>query len=198
MKKINYILLGIIILGLFSCKTTNSTTENKTGKLTKENIERLTKYISNDSIFTNRLKNYFPDLKNSSELIFEPIKTIEFLSLSKYPKQTLTKTEFYKKYQNLTDLEFEKFINKRDSINEFSPYGLNFDNIDSEHNYETSKKILLRFSEKADNLINIEYIIVDEKVDERIVFHPRKGYYLIEFDNENNIIQRFYILRTVG
>ena len=191
-------MLGIIILGLFSCKTTKSTTENKSEKLTKENIERLTKYISKDSIFTNRLKNYFPDLKNSLGLIFEPIKTIEFLSLSKYPKQSLTKTEFYRKHQNLTDLEFEKFINKRDSINEFSTYRIDFDNIDSEQNNKASRKILLRFSEKADNLINIEYIIVDEKVDERIVYHPRKGYYLIEFDNENNIIQRFYILRTAG
>jgi len=191
-------LLGITILGLFSCKTTNSTTENKTTKLSKENIVRLTKYVSRDSIFTNRLKNYFPDLKNSSELIFEPVKTIEFLSLSKYPKQTLTKTEFYRKYQNLTDLEFEKLINKRDSINKFLPYRVNFDNIDPEQNSETSKKILLRFSEKVDNLINIEYIIIDKKVDKGIIYYPRKGYYLIEFDNENNIIQRFYILKTVG
>ncbi len=191
-------MLGIIILGFFSCKTTNSTTQNKTEKLTKENIERLTEYISKDSIFTNKLKNYFPDLKNSSELIFEPIETIEFLRLSNYRKETLIKTEFYREYRDLTYSEFEKFVNERDSINEFSPYRVSLDETDSKQNNILSKRILLRFSERADNLINIEYTIIDKKVDERIVYHPRKGHYLIEFDNENNIIQRFYILRTVG
>ncbi|MGJ8760250.1 MAG: hypothetical protein ACSHXA_06870 [Polaribacter sp.] len=198
MKKINYILIGIIILEFFSCKITNSTTENKTEKLTKENIERLTEYISKDSIFTNKLKNYFPDLKNSSELIFEPIGTIEFLRLSNYRMETLINTEFYRKYRDLTYSEFEKFLNERDSINEFLPYRVSLDETDSEQNNNLSKRILLRFSERADNLINIEYIIINKKVDERIVYHPRKGHYLIEFDNENNIIQRFYILRTVG
>ena len=191
-------MLGIIILGFFSCKTSNSTTQNKTEKLTKENIERLTEYISKDSIFTNKLKYYFPYLKNSSELVFEPIETIEFLRLSNYKKETLIKTEFYLEYRDLTYSEFEKFVNERDSINEFSPYRVSLDETDSKQNNNLSKRILLRFSERADNLINIEYIIIDKKVDERIVYHPRKGHYLIEFDNENNIIQRFYILRTVG
>jgi hypothetical protein len=198
LKKIKYYILAFIIGIFISCNSSKKVAESPTENQSGERIGLLTEYIVNDSIFINDLKNYFPDLKIAENLVFEPFTTIDFISLNRFPQETLTETEFFKEYKDLGFIEFESLINKYDSVNKFSSYKSKF--VKSENGLLESgdKKIYLKFSKRINNLVNIEYIIIDKNVDERIVYTPRKGYYLVEFNNNNEIIKRFYILRTVG
>lgn len=198
MKKIKYYFLTFTIGILISCNSSKKITKSKSENHYGKQVTKITEYIINDSTFVNDLKNYFPDLKTVDNLVFEPSTTIEFIPSNKFPQITLKKTEFFNNYKNLDFLKFERIVKKQDSLNKFSSYELKNLKTERKHLKNGDKKIYLKFSRKINNLVNIEYIIIDKNIDPRILYNPRNGYYLVEFNNQNEIVRRFYILRTIN
>lgn len=50
----------------------------------------------------------------------------------------------------------------------------------------------MTFSKVVKNLLVVEYKIIDENVDPKILYTPRKGYYLIEFNNNQGVAKGIY------
>lgn len=198
MKKIKYILLTPILGFLISCNSSKEITESKTQDNTGEDLKLIAEYIANDTIFINDLKNYFSDLNIADSFLFVPSNYIEFIPLSNITQTTLTQTSFYNEYKDLSFLEFKKFMKNQDSLNKFPSYRSKYINSRNGEINDAERKIYLKFSKRINNLVNIEYIIIDQNVDPRIAYTPRNGYYLVEFNDQNEIIKRFYTLRTIN
>jgi len=198
LKKKRYYILTFTIGIFICCNSSKKITESKTENYISEQITQITEYIANDTIFVYSLKKYFPDLKTAENLVFEPSTTIEFIPFKKIHQDILKKTEFYKEYKELDFLKFEKFIEKQDSLNKFTSYNSIYEKSENRQLSERDRKIKLKFSRKINNLVNIEYIIIDKNVDPRIVYTPRNGFYLVEFNEQNEIINRYFILRTIN
>lgn len=192
MKKSIVIINAIIFFGLFSCSSTKNIKQSDVKPLLVNKIQKAINFISNDTVFIDRLKKYYPDLGKCKNLNIESNSTISPVSIGHFRKNQLIKTSFFKKYNTLSDLEFNKEQFQYDTANNFKEYNVEL----SDENISKSCKIKLTFSEENNNLLPIKYSIVDENIDPKIDYHPRVGYYLVEFDSRENILQRFYILRS--
>jgi len=193
MRKSNIIFNIVICLGLFSCNSTRNIQQNNTKPLLVNKVQQATKFISNDTVFIERLIKYYPDLEKCKDLKIEANSTIRPVSIEYFRKNQLIKTSFFNKDDNLNDVEFAKLKSQYDISNTFKDYDIGLNNKNS-----TEKcKIKLTFSEENNNLLPVKFYIVDEEIDSRITYKPRVGYYLVEFDSSSeNIIQRFYILKS--
>ena len=113
------------------------------------------------------------------------------MTIQWFRKRQLIKTSWFNDNDNLSISDFSKLKSKYDISNTFKEYSI----IGLHENNNNSKcKIKLTFSEKNNNLLLVKFNIVDAYVDPRISYYPIDGYYLLEFDNDGNILQSFYII----
>jgi len=77
------------------------------------------------------------------------------------------------------------------SIYSFSEYNIQFERFFEE---KANCEIRLTFSKKVENFLPIKFQILDKEVDPRIVYNPRIGMYILEFNSENEVINSEYIL----
>ncbi|WP_425077876.1 hypothetical protein [Psychroserpens sp. S379A] len=158
----------------------------------KENeFEKSYKYISKDTTFKNKLKSYFPDLTSCEKLNFSHSEFVEPITLNDFPIWLLRKTELLNDINDFDNLDKTEQIKVYDSIHLFSKYPieLNKNQVD-----KTDCEIRLTFAKKVNNRLPIKYIIIDKNVDPRIDYKPRKGIYIVEFNEENTIIERGYLI----
>ncbi|OIQ18122.1 MAG: hypothetical protein BM557_07870 [Flavobacterium sp. MedPE-SWcel] len=192
MNKNIVIINTIILFCLFSCNSTKNISQNNEERLLINKIQKVINFVSEDTVFIDRLKKHYPDLRecDSINIIQDPI--IKPISIRYFGRASLIKTSFFKKYDTLNDLEFNEKKNQYNESNSFKEYVFNL----SDKNNSKGCKIELTFSEEKNNLLPIKYTILDEGyIDPRINYHPRIGYFLIEFDNNDNILRMLYILR---
>ncbi|APY06959.1 hypothetical protein BWZ20_00990 [Winogradskyella sp. J14-2] len=182
-----FILISIPIL-LVCCKT-NSNIKNKS-KLTI--YDNALKYVSKDSIFIKKIKNYYSDLSNCKKLNFLVSDYVEPITHEDFPITLYIMTKSIEKYDNINESEKIKVF---DSIYSFSGFLMNFNN--SIINYDNDDcNLRLNFAKRVNNLLPIKITIIDKQVDPNINYSPRKILYVLEYDGENRIIDREYLITS--
>ena len=182
-------LLLLILISITSCISQKNI---KSEKMNSEFLSKVENTIANDSSFIQDIRKYYV-LENCNDLQIEVDEMITPISIQAFPKKTLVKTKYFGSKKNLNIIEFKKFKKKFDSINLFTPYRLKSK---VEKIVNSDCRVEVRSSEIMNNIIFTKFIIVDSNVDKRINYVPRSGYYLIEFDDDKKVVQKFYLLKS--
>lgn len=183
MRTLIYIIVVFLVI---SCKTGDVISVD----LVTSDNEKIVKFIKRDSVFKKDISTYYYKLNECEKINFFKSSVVKPISISYFDKNSLAQTNYFKQYEGLDEFDFNKVKNEFDTKNEFSSYVKGGSNeIKNDCNVE------LLFSKRTENIMIIEYEIKDYYVDERIDYIPNKGYYLVEFDNDNSIKQRFYVLK---
>lgn len=189
MRKTKYIAILAFILIFCSCRTKRNVVEHK-----QENeFEKSYKYLLKDSTFINKLKSYFPDLTNCEKLNFSHSNYVKPIALNDFPISMLNKTELVNKIEGFDNLDQAEQIKVFDSLFLFSEYPIELKKIQDDY---TDCEIRLTFAKKANNRLPIKYTIVDKNIDIRINYKPRIGLYILEFNEENTIIDSRYLVKS--
>ena len=148
-------------------------------------------HVSKDKEFSDKLKNYYQDLSDCPTLNFSYYSRVKPIKANDFPIYLLSKTSLLSGYENLEDLdqiELEKLFY---SIYDFEEFNTTFQNGSEK---KPDCKIMLTFSKKVNNYLPIKFEIFDLNVDPRIVYAPRTGLYIIEYDTNDKIIDSEYLL----
>jgi len=187
LRKNKYILILVILLSYCSCGTKQNIAEQKQ---TSE-FEKSFKYIRNDTIFSNDIMSYYPDLTNCGKLNFSYDNYIRPISVKDFNIGILSKTRLLNKIKDFDSLNRIEQTKVFDSIYNFSEYNIKQPSIAIT---DSICEIRLTFAKKINGIVAIKYEIIDENIDPRIYYKPRSGLYLLEFNRKNNIIDCGYIL----
>lgn len=185
MKLIRKIVL-IAFLLFISCKSK----EYVNYKKESNELQFVLNSIEKDTLFINKIKTYYPDFNTCSQINFIPDSSFEYKTLRYFSKQILTNTKTFKEYKDLNDLKFKSIVEEFDSINDFY-----YPSIKSKEEVSESEfcNVKLFFSNKIDNLMLIKFSVIGEKMEVKSKYQPRVGYYLLEFNQNNKIIHRFFV-----
>ena len=98
-----YRLLTLISIPfLLICCKTNSNIKKKSKSTIYENAQ---KYISNDSIFINRIKSYYTDLSNCKKLNFIVSEYVEPIMHEDFPSTLKIMTKSIERYDSINEFE---------------------------------------------------------------------------------------------
>jgi len=189
LRKTKYIPILILVLSIYSCGTKKHISELKR----ESEFEKLFEYVSKDTTFSNKLKSYFPDLTSCEKLIFSSNNIIKPITLNEFPIEVLNKTKLLNKMEGFSTLDQNEQIRIFESLYLFSEYQNNEKEIQVNN---SDCEIRLTFAKKVNNILPIKYTIVDKNVDSRINYKPRYGLYILEYNEDNIIIDSGYILMS--
>jgi hypothetical protein len=189
LRKPKYIPILILILSICSCGTKKTILELKQ----ESEFEKSFSYISSDTVFSNKLKSYFPDLTGCEKLNFSSSNHIKPITLNEFPIGMLSKTKLLNKIEGFSTLDQTEQIKIFETLYQFSEYH----NSEKEIQVNNSEcEIRLTFANKVNNILPIKYTIVDKNIDTRINYKPRNGLYILEFNENNKIIDSGYLLMS--
>lgn len=187
MRKSKYLLISILSLSFSFCGTKQKLIEQENG----HEFEKYVDYISNDSAFKEKIKNYYKDFYKCKNLNFNTNSYVKPIKIKEFPLGILSKTKIV---TNIKDFEFlsenekaKKFELVYTFLEYYSDYLFN-------RNWNNECGIKLTFSKKINGILPLKYELIDTGIDPRINYQPRKGIYVFELNNENEIIDREYIL----
>lgn len=185
--RVSFFLKLLFLLTLMSCATQKN---SNTIKENRDNIlyNKALLYITNDASFRKSLNKSYLDLKECKEISFTTASYTRPMSINFFQKEELVHTSYFSKYSELNYLAFEEVKKQYDTTSKMDSELIEFNKIDSIDNC----KILLTFSNISKKILLVEYKVIDKNVDPRIVYNPRKGYYLIEFNERQEIIKHIY------
>lgn len=187
MRKTKYITILILILTFCSCGIKQNAVEHK-----QENeFEKSYNYLLKDTTFINKLKSYFPDLADCKKMNFSHNNNVEPITLNDFPIWLLKKTELLNTIKGFEDLNQTEQIKVFNSLFQFSEYPIE---LKKTKNDNADCEIRLTFAEKVNNRLPIKFIIIDKNIDSRINYKPRKGVYILEFNEENVIIESGHLV----
>lgn len=172
-----------------SCKIKqNVTNENQ-----QSEFEKSYDYLISDEKFIDKILDYYQDLSDCKNLEFTYNSLISPIKTKDFPIFILTKTKLLNSVNEIDNLSFDEQVKVFDSI-----YGFTDHYIEKSKIFETKSycEIRLTFSKKINNLLPIKFKIVDNDIDPRINYTPRIGLYIVEFNNENKIIDSGFMLMT--
>lgn len=154
------------------------------------NIQNALNFISNDYEFQNRIINYYPDFNKCLKLNFTKHSYIIPVSYNEFTLGTLQSVGLIDSTMIYSPNTYER--NKRifDSIYFFSEFEMAKYQVNVVSN---DCELKLIFSKKINGLLPIKFQLVDKSVDTRIEYTPRKGLYVLEFNNDNKIVHRKFI-----
>jgi len=181
-------LISILIIGvlLFSCKTRKPNIRGPE----KNDFEIAFEYIKKDKTFSDQLKSYYPDLTNCDSLTYNYRTRIEPISTDDFSIGILENSTLVSNINGFKDLSEADQIKAFDSVYGFSEFY-----IKSSQSINTNGcRISLTFSKRISDLLPIKFQIVDEAVDPDINYRPRKGLYILTYDNANQIKDSSYFL----
>ena len=148
-------------------------------------------FLVKDSIFINRVKNYYSVLYKCEKINFIVSDLIEPVEYNDFPSHLTFMTEKIKRFDSLSEDRRSKIF---DSIYSFPSFLLNFKNKHSLLNNNCDMR--LNFARRIDNLMPIKITHVPEFIDPRINYNPRELLYVLKFNNKNEIIDRSYLLMS--
>ena len=168
-----------------------ATKQNISKQKSENKFEKYVEYVSNDSTFNKKIKSYYPDFLNCEKLNFNTNSYVKPIKLKEFPIGILSRTKILNRLKDFDFLSETEKTRKFDSIYGFSEYY-------SENLYKKKWNnecgIKLTFAEKTDGILPIKFELIDKEIDPRINYQPRSGIYILEFNNENEIIDRDYII----
>jgi len=179
-----------LFLFLLSC-VSNKVLDNGKNNTENKSYNNALNHIINNTSFIEALKSSYSDLNSCEKINFIPAQYTKSLSLNFFQKEELIKTSYFSKFSKLNYLEFDKEKKEYDSISKKDSNLITFNHIREKNNSENCK-LLLTFSKITKNILVVEYKIIDANIDSRIVYTPRKGYYLIEFNDKQKIVNEIY------
>jgi hypothetical protein len=189
LRKTKYIPILTLVLSICSCGTKKNISELK-----QENeFEKSFSYISRDTIFSNKLKSYFADLTSCEKLNFSRSNEIKPITLNEFPIGMLGKTKLLNKIEGFSTLDQTEQIKIFESLYLFTEYQNNEKEIQVNN---SDCEIRLTFAKKVNNILPIKYTVIDKNVDPRINYKPRNGLYILEFNENNIIIDSGYLLMS--
>jgi len=187
LRKTKYIAILILSFIFSNCRTKKEIAIQK-----KEyEFEKYVEYISKDTLFNQKIKTYYSDFSNCENLNFNLSKYIKPISTKDFPIGALSKTIMLNGIKNFESLKASEKSEKFDSIYKFSEY---YSEKISNQNWRKGCGIKLTFAEKINGILPLKFELIDKDIDPRINYQPRKGIYILEFNNENEIIDRDYII----
>ncbi|NEV95077.1 hypothetical protein G3567_13110 [Psychroflexus sp. YR1-1] len=189
MRKTRYIPILILILSICSCISKKNISELKQ----ESEFEKSFSYISKDTVFSKKLKSYFPDLKSCLKLNFSSSNNVKPITLNEFPIGMLNKTKLLSKIEGYSTLDQTEQIKTYESLYLFPAYQNNEKEIQVNN---PDCEIRLTFAKKVNNFLPIKYTIVDKNVDSKINYKPRIGLYILEFNEDNIIIDSGYLLMS--
>ena len=167
-------------------------TKQKISEPKNENsFEKYVEYISNDSTFNKKIKSYFGDFSNCKKLNFNTNSYVKPIKLNEFPIGILSRTKILNELKDFEFLSETEKMEKFNSIYNFSEY---YSENLSNRNWNNECGIKLTFAEKINGILPLKFELIDKEIDSRINYQPRKGIYILEFNNENKIIDREYII----
>ncbi|WP_205521238.1 hypothetical protein, partial [Psychroflexus aurantiacus] len=189
LRKTRYIPILILILSICSCISKKNISELKQ----ESEFEKSFSYISKDTVFSKKLKSYFPDLKSCLKLNFSSSNNVKPITLNEFPIGMLNKTKLLSKIEGYSTLDQTEQIKTYESLYLFPAYQNNEKEIQVNN---PDCEIRLTFAKKVNNFLPIKYTIVDKNVDSKINYKPRIGLYILEFNEDNIIIDSGYLLMS--
>ena len=167
-------------------------TKQKINDQTNENeFEKYVEYIVNDSTFNKKIKSYYEDFSNCEKLNFNTNSYVKPIKANEFPIGILSRTKMLNKIKDFEFLSETEKTKKFNSTYNFSEY---YSKSISNKNWNSECGIKLTFAKKIDGILPLKFELIDKEIDPRINYKPRKGIYILEFNNENEIIDREYII----
>ncbi|CAA0155824.1 conserved hypothetical protein [Tenacibaculum maritimum] len=183
------ILQLLFFLFIISCATKKLDSEEKNIEVKAYN--NALQHIIDDASFKGALKKSYSDLGGCEKIVFVPASYTKSLSINFFQKEELINTSYFSKFSRLNYLDFDKEKKEYDSISKTNSSLIGFNEFKKDDSTNNCR-ISLTFSKVVKNLLVVEYKVIDENVDPRILYTPRKGYYLIEFNNNQSVTKGIY------